>query len=127
MLFRSRKPRAQSLAAKVSKTWADFARTGCCDWPAYTAPKRTTMVFDDKFGADLGRTIDDPGQKVRAGQLYRVVVPPPSAAEPEAESIPLTIVHEDSDLIVIDKPAGLVVHPAAGHEHGTLVNALIAH
>ncbi|HEU4518600.1 MAG TPA: RluA family pseudouridine synthase, partial [Microvirga sp.] len=48
-------------------------------------------------------------------------------AEPEAEAIALAVVYEDADLIVIDKPAGLVVHPAAGHESGTLVNALIAH
>ncbi len=60
-----RKAGAQALAARVSKTWADFARTGCCDWPAYTAPKRTTMVFDDRFGAGLGRTIDDPDGEVR--------------------------------------------------------------
>src|SRR5690606_20101144 len=46
---------------------------------------------------------------------------------PAGEAIPLQIVYEDDDLIVIDKPAGLVVHPAAGHESGTLVNALIAH
>jgi 23S rRNA pseudouridine1911/1915/1917 synthase len=54
-------------------------------------------------------------------------VPPPEPAEPEAEAIPLAIVHEDDDLIIIDKPKGLVVHPAAGNRSGTLVNALIAH
>jgi len=56
-----------------------------------------------------------------------VDVPEPAPAEPEAENIPLVVVYEDQSLIVIDKPAGLVVHPAAGHENGTLVNALIAH
>lgn len=60
-----RKPGAQMLAAKVSKTWAEFARTGRCDWPAYTAPKRTTMVLDDEFGGGSGRTIDDPDGEVR--------------------------------------------------------------
>ena len=54
-------------------------------------------------------------------------LPPPAPAEPEGEAIALAVVYEDDDLIVIDKPAGLVVHPAAGHETGTLVNALIAH
>ncbi len=54
-------------------------------------------------------------------------MPPAAAAEPEGEDIPLNIVFEDDDIIVIDKPKGLVVHPAAGHETGTLVNALIAH
>lgn len=64
---------------------------------------------------------------VKAGEVYRVALPPPTAPEPIGENIALTIVHEDRDLIVVDKPAGLVVHPAAGHETGTLVNALIAH
>jgi 23S rRNA pseudouridine1911/1915/1917 synthase len=72
-------------------------------------------------------TIDDPGYRVRAGQVFEILIPPPAPAEPEGENIPLTIVHEDDALIVIDKPAGLVVHPAAGNWTGTLVNALIAH
>ena len=54
-------------------------------------------------------------------------MPPPEPAEPQAEDIALEVVYEDDHLIVIDKPAGLVVHPASGHETGTLVNALIAH
>lgn len=71
--------------------------------------------------------VSDPGDKVRVGSAYTVSVPPPEPAEPAGEDIPLQIVYEDSDLIVIDKPAGLVVHPAAGHSSGTLVNALITH
>ena len=74
-----------------------------------------------------GRTIRDPGYRVNAGQTVEVAVPPPEAAEPQGEAIPLNIVFEDDDIIVIDKPRGLVVHPAAGHQAGTLVNALIAH
>src|SRR5215468_1979896 len=74
-----------------------------------------------------GRTIRDPGHRVNAGDVVSVSVPPPEPAEPQAEAIPLAIVYEDDDLIVIDKPAGLVVHPAAGNATGTLVNALIAH
>ncbi len=54
-------------------------------------------------------------------------VPEPRPAEPRAQAMPLKIVFEDTDLLVLDKPAGLVVHPAAGHEDGTLVNALLAH
>ncbi|WP_051955472.1 RluA family pseudouridine synthase [Beijerinckia mobilis] len=64
---------------------------------------------------------------VREGQIIEVDVPPPEEAAPVAEDLPLTIVYEDAGLIVLDKPAGLVVHPAAGHAQGTLVNALIAH
>jgi 23S rRNA pseudouridine1911/1915/1917 synthase len=71
--------------------------------------------------------VQDPGQKIRPGALLSVLVPPPAPAEPAGETIPLDVVYEDPDLIVIDKPAGLVVHPAAGHASGTLVNALIAH
>jgi 23S rRNA pseudouridine1911/1915/1917 synthase len=73
------------------------------------------------------RTIRDPGYRVNAGETIRVSLPPAEPAKPGAETIPLSIVYEDDDLIVIDKPSGLVVHPAAGHPAGTLVNALIAH
>lgn len=65
--------------------------------------------------------------KLKAGQRVQAVIPPAVAAEPKAETIPLAVVYEDKDLIIIDKPAGLVVHPGAGNETGTLVNALIAH
>ena len=67
------------------------------------------------------------GRKAVAGQLYRVSVPPARPAEPAAEAIPLAVVHEDEHLIVVDKPAGMVVHPAPGHPGGTLVNALLDH
>src|SRR6188472_4793329 len=74
-----------------------------------------------------GRTIRDPGYRVKSGEAVTVVIPPPEPAEPQGEDIPLNVVYEDADIIVIDKPAGLVVHPAAGNWTGTLVNALIAH
>jgi 23S rRNA pseudouridine1911/1915/1917 synthase len=74
-----------------------------------------------------GTVIADSSFKLRAGMDVLVVVPPPIPAEPEAEAIDLDVVFEDSHLIVINKPAGLVVHPAAGHDSGTLVNALLAH
>jgi 23S rRNA pseudouridine1911/1915/1917 synthase len=71
--------------------------------------------------------IRDPAYHVAAGDTITIDVPEPVAAEPSGEDIALDIVYEDDDIIVIDKPKGLVVHPAAGHETGTLVNALIAH
>src|SRR6202790_4699052 len=71
--------------------------------------------------------IRDPAYHVAAGDTITIDVPEPTAAEPAPENIALDIVYEDDDIIVIDKPRGLVVHPAAGHETGTLVNALIAH
>ncbi len=72
-------------------------------------------------------TIRDPGHRVNAGDAIVVNLPEPAPAAPAPEAIPLRIVYEDDVIIVIDKPAGLVVHPAAGHASGTLVNALIAH
>ena len=74
-----------------------------------------------------GRTVRDPAMQVNSGSTIAVALPPPEPAKPAAETIPLNIIYEDDALIVIDKPAGLVVHPAAGHASGTLVNALIAH
>jgi 23S rRNA pseudouridine1911/1915/1917 synthase len=71
--------------------------------------------------------VRDPAFHVGEGDTVGVEVPEAVPPEPKGEDIALDIIYEDDDLIVIDKPAGLVVHPAAGHESGTLVNALIAH
>jgi 23S rRNA pseudouridine1911/1915/1917 synthase len=76
---------------------------------------------------DRRGTIEDPGTRVKPGDALTIEVPPPEPALPEPEAMSLDVLWEDEDLIVIDKPAGLVVHPAAGHASGTLVNALIAH
>ena len=74
-----------------------------------------------------GREIRDPATKVRGEEALRVLVPEPRPAHNEAQDIPLTIAFEDEHLLVVDKPAGLVVHPAAGNRDGTLVNALLHH
>jgi 23S rRNA pseudouridine1911/1915/1917 synthase len=74
-----------------------------------------------------GRTILDPSHRVNAGATIDLDVPEAEPAAPLAEAIPLQVVFEDADIIVIDKPKGLVVHPASGNWTGTLVNALIAH
>lgn len=74
-----------------------------------------------------GAVMADPSRKVAAGDLLTLVMPEAKPAAPIGQAIPLDVVYEDDALIVIDKPAGLVVHPAGGHEDGTLVNALIAH
>ena len=68
-----------------------------------------------------------PSDKVKVGQKITLNIPEAVAAEPNAQDIPLDIVYEDDDLLVLNKPAGLVVHPAAGHADGTLVNALLHH
>ncbi|MDE2404103.1 MAG: RluA family pseudouridine synthase [Sphingomonadales bacterium] len=74
-----------------------------------------------------GRVVTQPSLKVEAGAAFAVRVPEAAPAEAQAQDIPLVIVHEDPHLIVVDKPAGLVVHPAAGNLDGTLVNALLHH
>lgn len=74
-----------------------------------------------------GQPVRDPALKVVGSEQFSLVVPRPTAAEAEAQDIPLLIVHEDEHLLVVDKPAGLVVHPAAGNLDGTLVNALLHH
>src|SRR6476661_4666677 len=74
-----------------------------------------------------GTPVRDPAYHVTSGDTITIDVPEAVAPEPAGEDIALDIVYEDDDIIVIDKPRGLVVHPAAGHGTGTLVNALIAH
>jgi 23S rRNA pseudouridine1911/1915/1917 synthase len=71
--------------------------------------------------------VTDPAAKVKAGDVFTVAVPAAAPAVPAPQAMPLAVVYEDDDLIVVDKPAGLVVHPAAGNPDGTLVNALLAH
>jgi 23S rRNA pseudouridine1911/1915/1917 synthase len=74
-----------------------------------------------------GAIMRDPAEAIRAGATYTLRLPPPEPATPQPQSIPLTILFEDRHLLVIDKPAGLVVHPAPGNLDGTLVNAVLAH
>jgi 23S rRNA pseudouridine1911/1915/1917 synthase len=75
----------------------------------------------------VGERTVKPSYRLRAGDQIEIDLPDPPAVEVAAEAIPLTILYEDDDLIVIDKPAGMVVHPGAGVESGTLVNALVYH
>jgi 23S rRNA pseudouridine1911/1915/1917 synthase len=74
-----------------------------------------------------GREVDDAAHRLDEGDLVELLVPPVAEPTPEPEVIPLSVVFEDDDVVVIDKPASLVVHPGAGNLSGTLVNALIAH
>ena len=74
-----------------------------------------------------GETFTDPSWRMRVDETFELEIPPPTAPTPKPEAIPLCVAYEDDAIIVVDKPAGMVVHPAAGHWTGTLVNALIAH
>ena len=75
----------------------------------------------------VGGRVAKANQAVKAGQVVGVQVPEAVDPVPRPEALPLPILYQDGDLIVVDKPAGMVVHPAAGHESGTLVNALLHH
>ena len=84
------------------------------------------MIAEGAVSCD-GLVVTDPKTRVHEGQTYLLRLDPPAPTETLAEAIALVVVHEDADLIVIDKPAGMVVHPAPGTPSGTLVNALLAH
>ncbi len=88
---------------------------------------RLKALIEAGHVAAAGQTITEPSHRVKPGQAYRLNLPPAVDAEPRGQAIPLAVVYEDGDLIVIDKPAGMVVHPAPGNPDATLVNALIAH
>ncbi|HEY8214196.1 MAG TPA: RluA family pseudouridine synthase [Methylocystis sp.] len=94
---------------------------------AHLSRSRIKALIEDGRAAVGGETVRDPAKKLGAGDQVALDVPPPAPAEPQGEDIALDIAYEDAHLLVIDKPAGLVVHPASAHESGTLVNALIAH
>lgn len=84
-------------------------------------------LISEGFLSSDDEIISDNSFKVREGDSYQLEIPPPEDATPIAENIPLDIIYEDSDLIVINKPAGMTVHPAPGNYSGTLVNALLYH
>lgn len=94
--------------------------------PALSRSRLKALILDGRVTI-AARTIRDPASHVKSGDTVTVTLPAPEQAKPTGEPIPLNVVYEDDALIVIDKPKGLVVHPAAGHAKGTLVNALIAH
>src|SRR5438552_2810764 len=88
--------------------------------------RHKALILAGRVAID-GATIRDPGHRVNAGGTIALDLPPPEETEIGPENIPLQVVHQDDEIIVIDKPKGLVVHPAAGNWTGTLVNALVAH
>jgi 23S rRNA pseudouridine1911/1915/1917 synthase len=87
---------------------------------------RVKQLIEAGHATRDGIALAQPADPVRAGALYVLTQPDPVSAVPLPQAIPFTILHEDRHLIVLDKPAGLVVHPAPGNEDGTLVNALLA-
>ena len=88
---------------------------------------RVKALIEQGLARSDGRVLSEPAEPVRPGATYVLDLPPPAPATPQPQAIPFAILYEDADLIVLDKPAGLVVHPAPGNQDGTLVNALLAH
>ncbi|ABS67229.1 pseudouridine synthase, RluA family [Xanthobacter versatilis] len=103
-----------------------LARRLALEAPELSRTRIQRLVTEGRVSVS-GRVVGDAAGRVNAADVYTLFLPPPEAAEPVAENLPLTIVFEDAHLVVIDKPAGLVVHPAPGHASGTLVNALLYH
>ncbi len=95
--------------------------------PTLSRERLKALISSGQVTNQDGALVRDPASKVAPGARFAVIVPDPAPAHNEAQDIPLTVVFEDEHLIVIDKPAGLVVHPAAGNFDGTLVNALLHH
>lgn len=95
--------------------------------PDLSRERLKALILEQQVLGRDGRPVTDPSRKVVEGEDFAIALPPPAEAEAIAQEIPLNIVYEDAHLIVIDKPAGMVVHPAAGNADGTLVNALLHH
>ncbi|OYZ13779.1 MAG: pseudouridine synthase [Sphingomonadales bacterium 28-64-96] len=94
--------------------------------PLYSRERLKNLVQGGRLTGPAG-VIWDPATKMKGGEALTLVVPEARPSDTVAQDIPLTIVHEDDHLLVVDKPAGLVVHPAAGNYDGTMVNALLHH
>ena len=95
-------------------------------WPDLSRSRLQGLIGAGKLSVD-GAQVTHAKEKPRPGARYELVLPPPEPAAPQPEAIPINVVHEDEHLIVIDKAAGMAMHPAPGSMRGTLVNALLAH
>ncbi|MFN2240404.1 MAG: RluA family pseudouridine synthase, partial [Thermoanaerobaculia bacterium] len=94
--------------------------------PEHSRSFLSSLISEGRV-AISGRVVTRKSERVAAGTEVTIEIPPPASTDVIAQDIPLTILYQDADLVVIDKPAGLVVHPAAGHADSTLVNALLHH
>lgn len=95
-------------------------------WPDLSRSRLQGLIGQGRLRVD-GRPVAAASARAEAGRTYQLTLPPPAPPRPEPQAIPLAVVHEDDDLIVVDKPAGMAAHPAAGSLSGTLVHALLHH
>lgn len=119
-------PERRTLTIDASQAGDRLDRVLAGAWPDLSRSRLKQLIEAGNVTSGA-KALGDPAAKVKTGQTVALEIPPAIPAVPEGQDIPLPIVYEDEHLIVIDKPAGLVVHPAAGNRDGTLVNALIAH
>jgi 23S rRNA pseudouridine1911/1915/1917 synthase len=102
----------------------DLVLTG--QWGAFSRSRLQQLIRQGKVMVN-GRPITKPGHRLEGGEAIELQVPAPRPSELVPEDLPLVIIYEDDNILVIDKPAGMVVHPSAGHDRGTLVHAVLAH
>ena len=95
--------------------------------PDLTRSRVKALIEGRRVALAGGQTIEEPSRKVKTGERFEIDIPEPEPAVPEPQALALDILYEDADLLVLNKPAGLVVHPAPGNPDNTLVNALLAH
>lgn len=123
LLAEDEDPAALEARIEVGGVRLDKALAGA--FPTLSRARLQALLVEGAVTRD-GQTVTGGSAKALPG-LYAVTMPPVAPAQPQPEAIPLTVLYEDADLIVIDKPAGMAAHPAPGSETGTLVNALLAH
>ena len=114
------------LAAGAADAGARLDRFLADSVPQLSRTRAQALIRDGRTAVE-GATITDPSIRVKPGDRIRLAVPPPADPRPRPQAIPLNVIYEDRSLIVLDKPAGIVVHPAPGNPDRTLVNALLAH
>jgi 23S rRNA pseudouridine1911/1915/1917 synthase len=119
-------PTAIEIAIAAEQAGERLDRVIAAARPEFSRSRVKALIEQGHLGL-AGAKIDDPSMRVKPGQVFTLSVPEAAPAAPLGQEIALDIVYEDDDLIVIDKPAGMVVHPAPGNPDSTLVNALIAH
>jgi len=113
------------LEARIDASGVRLDKALAQAFPTLSRARLQALLAEGAVSRD-GQVLTGGSAKAQPG-LYAVALPPAAPAEPQPEAIPLTVLYEDADLIVIDKPAGMAAHPAPGCETGTLVNALLAH
>lgn len=116
-----------TLAVESDKAGTRLDRFLADHLPDLSRTRLQALITSGNVVGGDGRPAVDPSLRIRQGQVFVIDVPSPPSETPQPQAIHLSVAFEDDHLLVVDKPAGLVVHPGAGNRDGTLVNALLAH